>query len=134
MGRGGWRQVGALWQCFILEIPSNTNVRWHWGLLHVRYVVGSHLHAAHLVLVVLPRLPSCSGERAAPMPWGQAGFLSCLLLGASWGVPCTRGPRGTRWPEHLQYGPIFPSAHVPSPRAGSSHGGEGAGLTEELQG
>lgn len=127
-GKGWLGASGYLWQCFILEIPVNTDVRWHWGLLHVHYVVGSHLHAARV-----PRLSPSSRQKAACMPWSQAGFLSCLLLGASWSVPYTHGPRGIRWPEHLQYGPIFPSTRVPSRRAASSPGGEGAGLIEELQ-
>lgn len=72
----------------------------------------------HMSLVLSP----CPGQRAALVPWGQAGFLLCLLPSASWGVFHTRGPRGTRWPEHLQHGPIFPAACAPLPGARAALG------------
>lgn len=122
MGRGGWGQVGACRQRFILKIPSEHRCC---VALDVWYLVVSHPHAA-----CIPGLSPCSGQKAAPMPWDQAEFFLCLL-----------GTAG-RFPAHVVPGtptglgicsmaPFFLAHYtVTHDRCStSSRSGEGAGLT-----
>lgn len=89
MWRDCWGQVDAWQQCLILEIPSEH--RCQVALVSPACPVGGGLPSPCSQSLVL----SPCRQTATPMPWDQAGFLFCLLPGATWGIPHTLGPRGT---------------------------------------